>query len=180
MIVKALFGTYQCVAVVCASMLLAVHAGCQQSATSSDTAGDTPALVDNEEEETPITAADVPLPADYADAVKRLFEYREAVRRAVASGHLHDAHRPLDETNIALERLPAIAKASGVPRRKWETIVVAADDLAEALDAIHADIDAGRSPDYEAHAPAIDDALHRLETITDKSVLKTDSTETNS
>lgn len=166
------------VTTVCAALLLAVSAGCQQAATSSETAVRDAAQV--EEEEAPITAADVPLPTGYVDAVQRLYEYRDAIRKAVSSGHLHDAHRPLDETNIALERLPMIAKASGVPRQKWEAIVVAGDDLAEALAVIHEAIDAGQSPDYQAHAPAIDDALHRLQVVAEKPARQPDPKEKNS
>lgn len=113
-------------------------------------------------EEAPVTEADVPMPADYAEAIERLCGYRDAIQKAVDSGQLHDAHRPLDETNIAIERLPALARSSGVPRNDWEQVVVAGEDLAEALDEIHSQIDAGQKPDYAAHAAAIDEALARL------------------
>lgn len=169
------FGLLPHALMLCAVLLLAVG-GCQQTAPSA-AAGDDVAAQREEEEEAPLTAADVPLPADYADAVKRLFEYRDAVRQAVSSGHLHDAHRPLDETTIALERLPAIAKASGVPRRHWESLVVAGDNLAEALAVIHEAIDAGDSPDYEKHAPAIDDALQRLQAVATHALAEPDLSE---
>lgn len=161
------------VAMLCAAWLPAI-VGCQPAGESSATSGEV-ASPTGEEEETPLTPDDVPLPVDYADAVRRLCEYRDAVRQAIASGHLHDAHRPLDETTIALERLPAIAKTSGVPRRDWETIVVAGDDLAEALAAVHEAIDAGQSPDYEARAPAIDGALQRLQRIAKQAAIEPDS-----
>ncbi|HET6881124.1 MAG TPA: hypothetical protein VFI31_13270 [Pirellulales bacterium] len=137
--------------------------GCHQAATSSEHANG--GAVQPDEEETPITAADVPVPASYGEAVQRLEQYRDEVKQAVSSGKLHDAHRPLDETNIALERLPGIARASGVPPRDWETVVVAGDDLGEALAVIHERIDAGQSPNYATHSAAIDDALGRLRAV---------------
>jgi hypothetical protein len=116
-------------------------------------------------DDVPITEADVPVPAGYPEAVERLCGYRDAIRQAVESGHLGKAHRPLDETNIAIERLPSVARADGVPRRLWEEVVAAGEDLGEALDEIHTEIDAGRKPDYAAHAEAIDKALARLQAI---------------
>jgi hypothetical protein len=56
-----------------------------------------------------------------------------------------------------------------VPRRQWEEVVSAGEDLGEALDEIHTQIDAGRKPDYAAHAEAIDNALARLQAITQAS-----------
>jgi hypothetical protein len=145
-------------------VLLLAASGCHQTATSSENEAASHA----DEEEPPITAADVPMPANYAEAVERLCEYRDAIREAVTSGQPAAAHRPLDETNIALERLPALARSSGVPRRDWETVVVAGDDLGEALGAIHETIDANQLPDYAAHAEAIDDALARLQRIAEQ------------
>lgn len=159
--------------IACAAMLSPSCGGCQPEDGPTKSAN--AAAPDEAEEETPLTAADVPPPADYADAVKRLDDYHDAIRRAIASGHFHDAHRPLDETNIALERLPAVAKASGVPRRDWEAVVTAGDDLGEALASIHDAIDAGRSPDYETHAPAIDGALQQLRSLAKQAAIKADS-----
>lgn len=113
----------------------------------------------------PITEADVPLPADYAVAVKQLAEYCDAIREAIASGQPVRAHRPLDETNIAIDRLPGIARASGVPRRFWEQIVVKSEDLSEAIGEIHNEIDAHRAPDYSTRAKTIDDSLATLKAI---------------
>jgi hypothetical protein len=144
---------------------LVLSSGCHRAATSSDDTQSHTETAASEAEDIPITAADVPMPTDYAEAVKRLCEYRDAIREAVSSGHRAKAHRPLDETDIALERLPAIARSSGVPRRDWEPIVEAGDDLGEALGAIHEAIDAGHAPDYLLQAQAIDDALGRLQAI---------------
>jgi FAD/FMN-containing dehydrogenase len=148
-------------ATIIALSLAFLGCGCNDAGSNSQTKPATPADPDD----VPITEADVPVPASYAEAVERLVGYRDAIRQAVESGHLSEAHRPLDETNIAIERLPAVARASGVPRRQWEQVVTASEDLGEALDEIHTEIDAGRKPDYAAHAKAIDNALTRLKAI---------------
>jgi len=105
------------------------------------------------------------MPVNYAVAVERICGYRDAIRLAIASGQLRDAHRPLDETNIAIDRLPSVARAGGVPRRYWEQIVTSSEDLREALDEIHTEIDAHRKPDYALHAKPIDEALARLQAV---------------
>lgn len=164
---RSLLSTHFAAGATCATLVLALFlatCGCHQAATSSENAEHRPEAA-ADEEEPPITSADVPMPANYAEAVERLCQYRDAIREAVASRQPAKAHRPLDETNIALERLPALARSSGVPRRDWETVVVAGDDLGEALGAIHETIDANQLPDYASHAQAIDDALARLQTV---------------
>lgn len=153
-------------------LLVVFVAGCARPASSESlgnpdvaagSVGDDAKTAANaDKEDVPITEADVAMPADYQEAVRRLGAFRDAIREAVASGRLGKAHRPLDETDIVLNRLPEIARASGVPRRDWERVVVAGEDLGESLAEIHTDIDAGRSPDYAARAEAIDDALARL------------------
>jgi hypothetical protein len=149
-------------------VLVLTLAGCgsKETGLSSETNPATSAAAPADPDDVPLTEADVPTPAGYAEAVERLYGYRDAICQAVESGHLSRAHRPLDETNIAIERLPAIARSSGVPRRDWEQVVTAAEDLVEALDEIHSQIDAGNKPDYASRAEAIDSALARLKAIT--------------
>lgn len=140
-------------------LLVIVASGCRESPPATNAQPD--------DEEVPITEADVPMPPDYAEAVERLGGYCEAIREAVASGQPAHAHRPLDESNIAIDRLPGIARTSGVPRRYWEQVVVSSEDLAEALGEIHNEIDAHRTPDYAAHAKTIDEAMAALRAVED-------------
>ncbi|HVX15042.1 MAG TPA: hypothetical protein VHC22_27875 [Pirellulales bacterium] len=147
---------------------VALGFGCRPSTFREQTQPEAVAASETEEEAPPVTAADVPVPKDYVEAVQRLGAYRDAIRDSVLQGDPAKAHRPLDETDIALERLPALARSSGVRRRDWEAIVEAGDDLGEALGAIHAAIDAGQSPDYATYAKDIDDALARLEALGDR------------
>lgn len=114
------------------------------------------------EEGPPITEADVQMPSDYTAAVERLRGYRDAVRQAVESGHYHDAHRPLDEMEIVINRLPYLARDSGVPKRYWEQVVVSGEDLSELFNRVHEAIDAHQTPNYAAVAEPIDAALARL------------------
>lgn len=135
-------------------------AGCQPVASSA-TNGTAP-VEHLDPDDVPITEADVKMPTNYAAAVGRVTEFRDAIRGAIASGHHSRAHRPLDEADIVLRRLPEIARDSGVPRRYWEQIVIAAEDLNELWGEIHSAIDAHQTPDYSSLQVAIDDALMRL------------------
>lgn len=146
-------------------LLASTACGCKETALSGQTQPAVNAAPGAEPDEVPVTAADVPIPADFAEAIERLEGYRAAIRQAVESGELEQAHRPLDETNIAIDRLPDIARTSGVPRRLWEEVVTAGEDLQEALDEIHTTIDAGSTPDYQGHATDIDNALARLKAV---------------
>jgi hypothetical protein len=162
------------------ALLLALTAcGCKETALSGQTQPAVEAAPSTDSDDVPITAADVPVHADFAEAIERLESYRDAIRQAVESGHLGKAHRPLDETNIAVDRLPDVARSSGVPRRLWEEVVTAGEDLQEALDEIHTAIDAGRTPDYHAHAAVIDEALARLKAVAEMNRKRNLPEETN-
>lgn len=139
---------------------LAALAGCQPVASSATTdSGQTSA---GSSDEAPAAEAHVQMPADYASAIKRLAEYRDSIRSAVVGGDLEQAHHPLDEADVVLRRLPEIARDSDVPRRYWEQIVIASEDLNELWGEIHSAIDAHQTPDYSSLQEAIDDAIVRL------------------
>ncbi|HEX5445368.1 MAG TPA: hypothetical protein VFW87_16200 [Pirellulales bacterium] len=147
-----------------AMMALAMLAGCQPVASTAMSGSAHTGNIDPDD--VPITEADVAMPGDYAAAVERLSEFRDAIRGAITSGDHGRAHRPLDEADIVLRRLPEIARDSGVPRRCWEQIVVASEDLNELWGEIHTAIDAHQPPDYTARQKAIDDAVARLQSVT--------------
>ncbi|HEV3023986.1 MAG TPA: hypothetical protein VGX76_16035, partial [Pirellulales bacterium] len=63
-----------------------------------------------DEDDVPITADDVKMPASYPEAVERIAGYCNEVRRAIEEKHPNRAHRPLDEMDIVLDRLPEIAR----------------------------------------------------------------------
>lgn len=142
---------------------VAALAGCQPVASSATS--DTSAAAADGAEQAPAAESEVALPADYAAAVQRIAEYRDAIRAAVVGGDFDQAHHPLDEADVVLRRLPEIARDSGVPRRWWEQVVVASEDLNELWGQIHEAIDAHQTPDYSSLQEAIDDAVNRIASV---------------
>lgn len=116
-------------------------------------------------DDVPIAEADVKMPSNYAEAIPRIKAYRETIRSAVEAGMPSKAHRPLDELDIVLNKLPTIARDSRVSIDHWETINTAARELRNLFDTIHAAIDEGRAPDYSAVANEIEEAIKRLESV---------------
>lgn len=141
-------------------LLMVLLAGCERPASLESPNVDASANVEEASEQSSFT-----MPRDYTSTVERLRECRDAIRQAVETGDLESAHYPLDEIDWLLNRLPEIARGSHVPRRSWEQVVVAGDDLGESLAEMHAEIDAGRSPKFADRADAIDEALARLEAV---------------
>ena len=113
-----------------------------------------------------ITEADVKMPASYAEALPQIQSYRDTIRTAIGAGTPGKAHRSLDELDIVLDKLPSIAKDSGVPIEQWETINTAARDLRNLFNQVHSAIDEMREPDYKAVAEPIDQAIAKLEQVT--------------
>jgi hypothetical protein len=113
----------------------------------------------------PLTEADVDMPANYADAVTRIGQCRDQIRDAVAAGTFDKAHRPLDELEIVLWKMPNIARDSGIPKTSWETVVESSEKLSELFNQVHAAIDDHQEPNYDAVAQPIDEAIDRLEEV---------------
>jgi hypothetical protein len=116
-------------------------------------------------DDVPITDADVAMPADYAEALPRIASSRDAIRVAIESGTPAKAHRSLDELDIVLNRLPSIAKDSGIPKEQWETVNITARELRNLFNQLHSAIDEGRPPDYAAVAAPIDKAIEKLQQV---------------
>ncbi|MEX2113705.1 MAG: hypothetical protein WD845_10995 [Pirellulales bacterium] len=114
----------------------------------------------------PITEADVMMPASYAEALPQIKGYRDTIRSAIEAGTPAHAHRSLDELDIVLDKLPSIAKDSGVPQEQWETINRTARELRNLFDQLHSAIDEKRAPDYQAVAEQINQAIAKLEQVT--------------
>jgi hypothetical protein len=120
---------------------------------------------EHEEESPALTEADIVMPRDYDSAVPRIVGFRDAIRSALSSGKPHEAHRPLDESELVLRKLIYIARDSQVPRRDWETVNVSARELRKLFGEIHAAIDENRKPDtalLDAPADALLTALQRV------------------
>ena len=110
----------------------------------------------------PITEAAVDLPKTYADAIPRIQAYRDTIRAEAQGTVPAKAHRALDELDIVLDKLPTIARDSGVPKENWETINTTARELRDLFNQVHTAIDDQRTPDYAAVAAPIEQAIERL------------------
>ena len=128
-------------------------------ATSGESESDDVALTQEEIEalENEIT--------DYADALARIKSFRDTIRDSVAAGNPTKAHRPLDELDVVLNRLPEVARDSNVPRSDWEAVNTNTQKLRELFNKVHANIDAGQEPDYASVAEDIDKTIQSLEQI---------------
>ncbi len=144
---------------ICALLLVALVLGCGQ--TESPQA---PEAADPHD--VPITEADVSMPATYADALPQIKGYRDTIRKAIEAGTPAHGHRSLDELDIVLDQLPSIAKDSGIPKEQWETVNTTSQALRTLFDQLHSAIDEKRQPDYSAVADPIDQAIAKLEQVT--------------
>ena len=99
----------------------------------------------------------------YGEALGKIKSYRDTIRDAVAAGNPAKAHRPLDELDVVLEHLPTVARNHNVPRAEWETVNTSAQLLRDSFNKVHAQIDAGEKPDYQAVSGDVDAAIGRLE-----------------
>ncbi len=125
----------------------------------------TPAAAEADPHDVPITEADVKVPVTYAEAIPQIEGYRDTIRREIEADTPAHAHRALDELDIVLSKLPAIAKDSGVPQEKWETVNTSARELRNLFNQLHAAIDEKRAPDYPAVGEQIDQAISNLEQV---------------
>jgi hypothetical protein len=101
----------------------------------------------------------------YADALTQIKSYRDMIRDAVAAGDPTKAHRPLDELDVVLEHLPTIARDNNVPRTEWETVNTSTQELRDSFNQVHAAVDAGEKPKYQAVSASIDAAIGRLDAV---------------
>lgn len=145
---------------ICLLLLVAITLGCGKTEVPKATE---PAAVDPHD--VPITEADVKIPATYAEALPQIEGYRDAIRQEIEAGTPAHAHRSLDELDIVLDKLPSIAKDSGVPKEQWETVNTTAQSLRNLFNQLHSAIDDKREPDYQAVAEPIDQAIAKLKQV---------------
>lgn len=145
---------------ICLLSLVAFTVGCGKTEMANVAAPTT------ENDDVAITEADVKLPATYSAAIPQIKGYRDTIRTAIEAGTPSKAHRSLDELDIVLNKLPSIAKDSGVPKEQWETINLTGRELRDLFNQLHSAIDAKREPDYKAVAEPIDQTIAKLEQVT--------------
>ncbi len=98
----------------------------------------------------------------YADALTKIQFYRDTIRDGIAAGDPHQAHRPLDELEVVLEYLPAVARDNNVPKSQWETVNTSTQQVRDMFNKLHAQIDGGEQADYAAVSSEIESALAKL------------------
>jgi hypothetical protein len=108
------------------------------------------------------------LPADYRQAVAQIRAGADRIANAMGAGDWEAAHDPLDQIDPIIGQLMPIAKQSGVPRKDWESVNVARRELRAEFDKLHAQIDAGETPNYAAARSTIEDRLNRLQAVADQ------------
>ncbi len=106
--------------------------------------------------------------AKFADAVAKVKELRDVVERETQDGipeSPFEAHQALDKADIITEWLPKIAQDSGVAKEHWEAVTTAANELREAFDKVHLNIDNKVDPDFASVQQQMDTRIGELEAI---------------
>ncbi len=104
-------------------------------------------------------------PKDYAEALARIEGYRNTIRDEIAAGRPTKAHRGLDELDIVLKWLPAIARDAGVPKEHWEKVNLTAKAIQDLFNQVHSRIDDKKEPDYGSVSAKIDAEIGELKKI---------------
>jgi hypothetical protein len=156
------------------SLLLGLLAGCGPPEPDADSAprpmaGDQATAEHADPREVPLTDAEIDQlrqeTSTWAAAIDHVESYRDAIRRESTGVEPAKAHRPLDLLDHLLEWLPQIAQANDIPKENWQTIGEKAQELRDLFNEVHANIDAGRKPDYAAVSDRIDAAVAALAAI---------------
>lgn len=106
--------------------------------------------------------------AKFADAVAKVKELRSTVEQETKSGlpaNPFQAHQALDKADIIVQWLPEIARDSGIAKEHWEAVNTAANELREAFDKVHQNIDNGVDPDFASVKQQMDEKIAQLEAI---------------
>lgn len=146
--------------------LTSLFIGCSQpapTAVQSDGDGHDHSHADglDHAHDTPITKADVKMPASFGELVVRIEQYRDQIKAAIEVGKPATGHRALDELDIVLAETMSLAQES-VPEDKLGTVNEARQSIRNAFLEIHQSIDANEKPDYAAKEQAIDAAIAKL------------------
>jgi hypothetical protein len=151
--------------------------GCNQSqqnqpAKGGDDKSATKAKKDYNPHDVPITEeqkADLrKQAAKFPDAVAKIKEFRNEAEKETKNGIPEDpykAHQALDKTDLLLQWLPGIARDSGVPVEKLETVTTTANDLRTLFEQVHQNIDNKKDPNFAGVAAEIDKKIADLEKV---------------
>jgi len=106
--------------------------------------------------------------AKFPDAIAKLKELRNATEAETKNGipqNPYKAHQALDQADLLLQWLPGIARDSGVPNEKWESVTTTANDLRTLFEQVHQNIDNKKDPNFAGVAAGIDQKISELEQI---------------
>jgi len=104
--------------------------------------------------------------AKYADAVAKVKEFRNAAEEETKHGipqNPYKAHQALDKVDLLLQWLPGIARSSGIPAEKLETVTTTANQLRTLFEGVHQNIDNKKDPNFAGVAAEIDKQIAALE-----------------
>jgi hypothetical protein len=106
--------------------------------------------------------------AKFPDAVAKLKELRNETEAETKNGipqNPYKAHQALDKADLLLQWLPGIARDSGVPAEKLESVTTTANDLRTLFERIHENVDNKRDPNFAGVAAEIDKKIAELEKV---------------
>jgi hypothetical protein len=106
--------------------------------------------------------------AKFPDAVAKIKEFRNETEKETKSGipdNPYKAHQALDQADLLLQWLPGVARDSGVPVEKLETVTTTANDLRTLFEQVHQNIDNKKDPNFAAVAGEIDKKIAELEKV---------------
>ena len=106
--------------------------------------------------------------AKFPAAVAKVKEFRNATEVETKNGipqNPHNAHQALDKADLLLQWLPGIARDSGVPSEKWESVTTTANDLRTLFEEVHQNIDNKKDPNFASVAGKIDQKIADLEKV---------------
>jgi hypothetical protein len=100
--------------------------------------------------------------------VAKIKEFRNETEKETKNGIPEDpykAHQALDKTDLLLQWVPGIARDSGVPVEKLETVTTTANDLRTLFERVHQNIDNKKDPNFASVAAEIDKKIAELEKV---------------
>lgn len=118
---------------------------------------------DHQHDHDHLAASEVDVPKDFDEAIARIKACHASVKVALEQGELHDAHDPVDEAAIVLEKMMPLAKESGIDRSHWKEINLLVQELGVQFDAVHEAVE--QHAEGEVAIPEVDETIRRLEVL---------------
>ncbi len=141
-------------------------AGCDRS-SPSESGPVAPAAVDQHAQHQDHAALAHPAPADFTAGVQELKQCYLKIKQAFAASDSHaaieQADEPLHRVGEILEVLPDLAQKTQLTHDDLQSVKKSVDAMFEAYGDIDGAVHAGKTPDYQAAAKQLDEAMSVLE-----------------